>query len=46
MRETVVVGNSASEFRALDGRLDAAVVDLARAFGGRMSEGSYQGICW
>lgn len=44
--ETVVVGNSASEFRALDGRVDAAVVDLARAFAGRTSEGQYQGICW
>jgi GDP-mannose 6-dehydrogenase len=46
--ETVVIGNSASEFKALDGRLDngTAVVDLARAFGRRTSEGSYQGICW
>lgn len=44
--ETVVVGNSASEFRALDGRVNAAVVDLARAFGGRTSDGNYQGICW
>jgi GDP-mannose 6-dehydrogenase len=46
--ETVVIGNSASEFKALDGRLDngTAVIDLARAFGRRTSEGSYQGICW
>jgi hypothetical protein len=46
--ETVVVGNSASEFKALDGRLGGgtAVIDLARAFGGRTSDGAYQGICW
>lgn len=46
--ETVVIGNSASEFKALDGRLGdgTAVIDLARAFGKRTSEGSYQGICW
>jgi GDP-mannose 6-dehydrogenase len=46
--ETVVIGNSASEFKALDGRLDngTAVIDLARAFGGRTSGGSYSGICW
>ena len=46
--ETVVIGNSASEFKALDGRLGdgQAVIDLARAFGARQSEGRYQGICW
>jgi GDP-mannose 6-dehydrogenase len=46
--ETVVVGNSASEFKTLDGRLSdgTAVVDLARAFGGRTSAGKYEGICW
>ena len=46
--ETVVVGNSASEFREIGPRLrdGQAVVDLARAFGPRRSEGAYQGICW
>ena len=47
--ETVVVGNSATEFREIGDRLrnGQAVIDLARAFGARTSEGkSYQGICW
>jgi GDP-mannose 6-dehydrogenase len=46
--ETVVIGNSASEFKALDDRMGdgTAVVDLARAFAGRTSSGAYQGICW
>ncbi|WP_284352886.1 nucleotide sugar dehydrogenase [Roseisolibacter agri] len=46
--ETVVVGNSASEFREIGALLDGQpVIDLARAFGARTSEGEkYQGICW
>jgi len=46
--ETVVIGNSASEFRELGEQLNGQmVVDLARAFGPRVSNGrSYQGICW
>jgi GDP-mannose 6-dehydrogenase len=47
--ETVVIGNSASEFREIGDRLrdGQAVIDLARAFGSRTSSGSaYQGICW
>jgi GDP-mannose 6-dehydrogenase len=47
--ETVVIGNSASEFKALDGALrdGQTVIDLARAFGSRTSDGArYQGICW
>jgi GDP-mannose 6-dehydrogenase len=47
--ETVVVGNSASEFREIGASLrdGQAVVDLARAFGSRTSDGvAYQGICW
>jgi GDP-mannose 6-dehydrogenase len=46
--ETLVIGNSASEFRALGEQLDGQmVIDLARAFGPRVSNGSsYQGICW
>jgi GDP-mannose 6-dehydrogenase len=47
--ETVVVGNSASEFRELGAHLrdGQAVIDLARAFGSRTSDGqAYQGICW
>jgi GDP-mannose 6-dehydrogenase len=45
--ETVVIGNSASEFREIGDRLDGQpVIDLARAFGARVSEEKYQGICW
>jgi GDP-mannose 6-dehydrogenase len=45
--ETVVVGNSAAEFRELGAGLDGRVViDLARAFGNRTSDATYQGICW
>ena len=47
--EAVVIGNSASEFREIEGHLkpDQPVVDLVRAFGSRMSDGvQYQGICW
>jgi GDP-mannose 6-dehydrogenase len=46
--DTVVIGNSASEFRELGEQLNGQmVVDLARAFGTRVSNGpSYQGICW
>jgi GDP-mannose 6-dehydrogenase len=46
--DTVVIGNSASEFRELGEQLNGQmVVDLARAFGSRVSTGpSYQGICW
>jgi GDP-mannose 6-dehydrogenase len=46
--ETVVIGNSASEFREIGAQLNGQmVIDLARAFGPRVSNGpSYQGICW
>jgi GDP-mannose 6-dehydrogenase len=46
--ETVVIGNSATEFRDIGTQLDGQmVIDLARAFGPRVSNGrSYQGICW
>jgi len=46
--DTVVIGNSATEFRELSEQLNGQmVVDLARAFGPRVSNGpSYQGICW
>ena len=47
--ETVVVGNSAAEFRQISESLrdGQAVIDLARAFGARTSDGTkYQGICW
>jgi GDP-mannose 6-dehydrogenase len=47
--DAVIIGNSASEFREIQGHLraDQPVVDLVRAFGPRTSDGaSYQGICW
>ncbi len=47
--DAVIIGNSASEFREIEGHLrpDQPVVDLVRAFGNRMSDGvQYQGICW
>jgi GDP-mannose 6-dehydrogenase len=47
--ETLVVGNGSPEFRGLSDRLGdgQVVIDLARAFGARTSNGrGYQGICW
>ena len=47
--DAVIIGNSAGEFREIQGHLraDQPVVDLVRAFGSRTSEGvAYQGICW
>ena len=47
--ETVVVGNRVEDQAALDAHLtpEHSVIDLARAFGPRRSNGaSYQGICW
>ena len=47
--DTVVVGNGSKEFGGLGERLTDGqmVIDLARAFGTRVSDGDgYQGICW
>jgi len=47
--ETLVIGNGSPEFRGLSDRLHGGqvVIDLARAFGTRTSDGrEYQGICW
>ena len=47
--ETIVIGNGSREFHGLGDQLTDGqmVVDLARAFGARTSNGrSYQGICW
>ncbi len=45
--ETVVIGNSAEEFRNLPDRLrpDQAIIDLVRV-AGRQWGGDYDGICW
>jgi GDP-mannose 6-dehydrogenase len=47
--ETLVIGNGSPEFRGLRDQLNdgQVVIDLARAFGARVSDGKqYQGICW
>jgi GDP-mannose 6-dehydrogenase len=47
--ETLVIGNGSPEFRGLRDQLNdgQVVIDLARAFGARVSDGrQYQGICW
>jgi GDP-mannose 6-dehydrogenase len=46
--ETVVIGNSATEFSEISRHLrkDHVVVDLVRAFGDRTSGDGYHGICW
>jgi len=47
--EVLVVGNKASEFREISGkvRADQVVIDLVRLFeNDQKIDGSYQGICW
>lgn len=46
--DVLVIGNSSPEFRDLQPRLrgDQIVIDLVRSFGSRVSDASYQGICW
>jgi GDP-mannose 6-dehydrogenase len=47
--EVLVVGNKASEFREISGRVraDQVVIDLVRLFeNDQKIDGSYQGICW
>ena len=46
--EVLVIGNGSPEFRGISDRLrdGQMVVDLVRAFGSKVSNGAYQGICW
>lgn len=45
--DTVVIGNASKEYRELGDRLDGKrIIDLVRAIPGRLSTGSYQGMCW
>jgi GDP-mannose 6-dehydrogenase len=46
--EVIVIGNGASEFREIEGRLhsDQRVIDLVRVFGEKTTGGWYRGICW
>lgn len=45
--DTIVIGNAAKEYRELGDSLDGKrVIDLVRAFPGRVSTDAYQGMCW
>lgn len=47
--EVLVIGNKAEEFReglAPKLREDQTIIDLVRLFEDRLSDGTYQGICW
>ncbi|MDT4895755.1 MAG: GDP-mannose 6-dehydrogenase [Acidobacteriota bacterium] len=46
--DVIVIGNKASEFREIEGKLKEGqtVIDLVRLFEGRTTDNSYQGICW
>jgi GDP-mannose 6-dehydrogenase len=46
--EVIVIGNKAEEFRVIESQLHAGqiVIDLVRLFEDRVSDKSYQGICW
>jgi GDP-mannose 6-dehydrogenase len=46
--DVLIIGNQAEEFREIEGQLrdGQKVIDLVRLFGGRVSDGSYEGICW
>jgi GDP-mannose 6-dehydrogenase len=46
--DVIIIGNKAEEFRSIDSKLKQGqvVIDLVRIFEGRVSDESYQGICW
>jgi GDP-mannose 6-dehydrogenase len=46
--QTIVIGNSAPEFRDVPGRLGEhqSVIDLVRISDSRSVAGVYEGICW
>ena len=47
--DTIVIGNGAGEFRAIEPQLQdgQVVIDLVRVFGSKVSDGkTYRGICW
>lgn len=46
--EVLIIGNKAAEFREIAAQLKdgQTVIDLVRLFEGRVSDDSYQGICW
>jgi GDP-mannose 6-dehydrogenase len=46
--DVIVIGNKAEEFREVESQMRAGqiVIDLVRLFENRVSDESYQGICW
>ena len=46
--EVLIIGNKAEEFREVATKLrsDQKLIDLVRLFDGRVSDETYQGICW
>ena len=46
--EVLIIGNKAEEFREVATKLrsDQKLIDLVRLFEGRVSDETYQGICW
>jgi len=46
--EVLIVGNKAEEFRQVETGLRGGqvLIDLVRLFDGKVTDGSYQGICW
>lgn len=46
--EVIIIGNKAEEFRDVAAKLrsDQKLIDLVRLFEGRISDETYQGICW
>ena len=46
--EVLIIGNKAEEFRevATKFRSDQTLIDLVRLFDDRLSNETYQGICW
>ena len=46
--DLIVIGNKAEEFREVESQIRAGqiVIDLVRLFENRVSDESYQGICW
>lgn len=46
--EVLIIGNQAKEFREIESELrnDQIVIDLVRLFEHRVSDATYQGICW
>jgi GDP-mannose 6-dehydrogenase len=46
--ELLIIGNKAEEFREIEAMLrsDQIVIDLVRIFDNRVTDETYQGICW